>query len=342
MKKLFSLLLTFLCLHVYAQKNPFADKPLKGKVKSVGIKAQNLLPPGDTTKFVLGGEIDRVAFQYDNIPFRFEYDRNGNLTFLEDYDFFYKKKFNTKNQLTEIAKHSKGNPKKRLMEKTTCEYSEGLLIDSTIYAANFSETATISERNVFVYDKNKKLQELITKKYKWTNTGGVYESETKTAYKYNAQSRLLEVAKYDKSGKLRSTDRYLYDNKGRKIKELTETSRESDNHYSKYVYDQQNNVIESGIYDFGNKPQIKRVFKYSTNNLLIERTYAITNYKTLKTLFSYNSKKQLVKVQEFINDKEYYLNELTLDQKGNVVASMFYLPGRKPLIKHIHQIEYYD
>jgi len=112
MKKLFSLLLTFLCLHAAAQKDPFEYNPLKGKVKSVSIKAQNLLPPRDTTRFVMNGRIDRAAFQYpDVIPFRFEYDRNGNLVFQENFERFYKTKFNDKNQLIEISEHSKGNPK---------------------------------------------------------------------------------------------------------------------------------------------------------------------------------------------------------------------------------------
>jgi len=74
--------LTFLCLHVYAQKNPFEFRPLKGKVKSVSIKAQSLLSRNDTIKFAMGDQIDRAAFQYDDHkPFRFEYDNKGNMVY---------------------------------------------------------------------------------------------------------------------------------------------------------------------------------------------------------------------------------------------------------------------
>ncbi|NQX43171.1 YD repeat-containing protein [Pedobacter steynii] len=216
-----------------------------------------------------------------------------------------------------------------------------MISDSTIYTY-YSDKPYVRERNVFVYDKNKKLKELIIKNYSWKDTTTVYNSERKITYKYDAQSRLLEKAEYDRSGKLSSTDRYLYDNKGRKIKELYQTDTERYNRYSSYQYNQQGNVIESGIYNMGNEPQMKRTFKYNADNLLIERTYDIKNSKKLKALFSYDKKKQLVKVQQFINDKVYYVNEFVLDQKGNVLESMFYLPGNKPLVKHIHQIEYYD
>ncbi|NQX43172.1 hypothetical protein SAMN05421820_11587 [Pedobacter steynii] len=118
MKKLFSLLLTFLCLHVYAQKNPFEFRPLKGKVKSVSIKGQNLLPPRDTTRFSSHEELTIVAFQYDTrMPFSFEYDSKGNIVYQNDYDFIYRRKFNNNNQLTEFVEQSKAGPHKRIGKK---------------------------------------------------------------------------------------------------------------------------------------------------------------------------------------------------------------------------------
>jgi hypothetical protein len=207
--------------------------------------------------------IDINAFTYDangNITEHQYLDRNRKLVFNEFNSYArIAKVYNTKNQLVEESRFNENNEPFENYEfpgRKAYQYDEnGYCTEECTYPISYGEfkDTLICTQKTFTENG------LVTKIAYLDGYGNLFPSLGEIAmitYRYDAQNRLIEVANYDREGKLIEPEvgtaitRYLYDSDGNKLEEsyfgASNEPVEDYNGIAKYTYryDNKGNQIE--------------------------------------------------------------------------------------------------
>jgi hypothetical protein len=158
---------------------------------------------------------------------------------------------------------------------------------------SYNEIGAIQEIRTWQFDENNKIVEWAylnpdrTLKYKETSTYDEYGNRVeyvakdyKEVFEYNENNQLIARYFYENHTRLKFSQFYEYDSFGNKI-------------------------VEKLINTDG---QLITEFKYDENNLLVEQTGGVMNYRTI---FIYNARKELI-------------NEKVYDSNQNIISNCFY------------------
>nr|WP_321221201.1 hypothetical protein [uncultured Psychroserpens sp.] len=173
-----------------------------------------------------------------------------------------------------------------------------------------------------------------------------------TTYVYDSISNLIKIKRFDEDGECPSRS-YVYDEKGRKIKEIINksyvyikegrTTRSKKDSIGltkikvKYSYDSNNNLLETQHYDYGSydnlpsKPsrKIQNVYK---NNLLKKVLYVRDTVDSFTEYFYDNQKRKIKEIRTVPENRDRNSSkEYFYDKKGNI-KKLIYTEKDKPVI----------
>ena len=151
----------------------------------------------------------------------------------------------------------------------------------------------------------------------------------KIKFLYNNNNEILEENKYDSDGNLVSTEKYSYDNSGKKIRK---TSIESNKITisEKYIYNNKGqlievqNVLTDGSISYG------EIFSYNNHDILSEKIemYRNDDETTTNTINKYNRNGQLVEIS-FPGSKLTAIKYI-YDKNGEIIKQINHLDNGEP------------
>ena len=100
------------------------------------------------------------------------------------------------------------------------------------------------------------------------------EKELKILYDFVLPNKIPDTTVYNKEGKIVQRSRHTFNDKQQLVKEITETVQGGIQKFeTTYLYDENNNVVESKLVDKNENLISKIVYKHSNHNLPIEEIH---------------------------------------------------------------------
>ena len=184
----------------------------------------------------------------------------------------------------------------------------------------FGEVVKDGEEKKFVYKFNLRGDVVECNMY----IDGLFFS--KEFYKYDSQSNLIEVARYDGDGSLDYKRLYKYDSQGNMI-EVDKYYGDGSLDYKRlYKYDSQGNMIEVAKYYDGGSLDYKILYKYDSQDNMIEKAcYKGSGSLNYKILYKYDSQDNKIETIEYGGEDSLVWKILPkYDLQGNMIEVAIY------------------
>jgi len=193
------------------------------------------------------------------------------------------------------------------------------------YSYSFGKIDSIGEKKfVEYYDKDGKLTERITYSNK--------KLYTKEIIRYDSLGRKIEELEYNKIGKLRMKNSYVYDEFGKIVERIPtpgDGMEESligfyQSTKEKYEYDAKNRLERKLTYRGDNWITYNTEYKYDFDNRIIEENWFDVNKLLISQNYFYDSLGFLSHIKEKNFLMSTYFSISTFDTSGNKIRTDFY------------------
>lgn len=193
-------------------------------------------------------------------------------------------------------------------QRMTYSYDEN---DRKVEYTNIKGDKTLYQQN-FIYDSN-------GNKIKEIRFDGSQLNILRYEYK---DGKLLEIKKYDGSGKLNQRRKFSYDGQETTVNIYDEAS----NYEGKVVntYDANGNLIETVSYSPEGMLSDKTTYKYNNDNQLTQKTRFQGEEFVYKENYIYDTSGNLEQVIKEENSSEYINNKYEYDNQGKLLEEQWY------------------
>jgi len=225
-----------------------------------------------------------------------------------------------------------GKPTETILEKNEKEYDmEGRLAVMRKFTGK-----EIEKEWHYKYDQDSNMTEEVIR-------SGRLKILEKTNYKYDSQGRIISAETRDGSNKIIALYEYSYSEDKRIIKAKKYDGSKIILNTVEYLYPKnydQDDCIETDVYDDGNNLIMKTVFSYDAKGNLSEKTSFGKDGKIKDTLFySYDENNNLIKIKKESSSKALLGYEFRSYDKDGLLTEMKIVSGEEELTSLI-KIEY--
>ncbi|HEY6142207.1 MAG TPA: hypothetical protein VIV55_02095 [Flavobacterium sp.] len=305
---------------------------LNGQIKSIQFKTTKLNNPKNEQN---GIELD-LNYHYtysDGTTYNFNFDKNGNNTFEQDWDCSYEKKFNDKNQVIERLVYTLGNEtNKKLISKIIYSYEKNKVINMKTFSY-FTGSECLVQEFIYEFDINRNMTAIVTNTFEC----GVQKHSTREERKYNLLNKIIEKKSFSRINGRSTVIEYVYDTKNNLQKEIQRNgSNDKIEKQTLFEYDKIKNTNSVSEFDSNKDIVKKEVIKFDKNKKLIEKMIYLKNdlFTTINYVYREN---KLLEETHYKKNTLLYKKMFSYDPKGNITECTYY--DDKNIAKRMYEVK---